>query len=504
MKRFRINLGTLVLFSTLMLVLLFGGINLFWVRREINAALSRELEARALLYAQGLALQAVDAIVLEDRLLLQRFIDEARSLDAHIAYIFLVGPRGELVAHTFAGGFPVELLSANPLPADRDYMMRRIVDRQGRQPPVRDVVAPIAGGYAGFAHVGLREDLILSGVRGVTQAVNMMVAVLVLLGLGAALLFARIVTRPLERLAASAARVNLEALQDTGPELPPPQPAGLVRLETEVDRLDEEFRRMVERLSTASRQLKKTQEQLMHAERLSAIGQLAAGLAHELNNPLAGLKNCIRRIQREPDNREQLNQYLSMMQASVERMQRVLQGLLNLARPRRLELKKVALAPLVERVAVSTGERLGQLGIAARRVVKPEAAVAWADPFQLEQALLNLAINACDSLEERRQADPAFTPELEIRAESDHDRLWIEVRDNGVGIAAEDLARVFDPFFSTKMPGRGTGLGLSVAQDIVRAHGGEILAESRPGAGARFRIVLPMRREGAKEETSLA
>jgi len=151
--RFRMNLGTLVLLTTVTVVLLFGSINLYWVRRETIKALTGELEKRALHVAQALAQQAVDGILVDDRLLLKRLVEETRSLDQEIAYIFLVGPSGELIAHTFDAGFPAELLTANQLPANRDYMVRRIVDAQAHEEPMRDLVVPIASGYAGFAHV---------------------------------------------------------------------------------------------------------------------------------------------------------------------------------------------------------------------------------------------------------------------------------------------------------------------------------------------------------------
>jgi C4-dicarboxylate-specific signal transduction histidine kinase len=114
---------------------------------------------------------------------------------------------------------------------------------------------------------------------------------------------------------------------------------------------------MVRRLSVAYQELEKARKHLLLAERLSALGTVAAGLAHELNNPLAGLKSCLRRIQREPNNREQSQRYVALMQLSVERMQGVVHGLLDLARPRRPGVTAVRLAPMLERVILLAGER---------------------------------------------------------------------------------------------------------------------------------------------------
>ncbi|MBI1786565.1 MAG: hypothetical protein HYR60_03300 [Acidobacteria bacterium] len=490
--RFRVNLGVLVLVTTLTMVLLFGSINLYWVRRETTKALTVELEKRALHVAQGLALQTVEAILVEDRLLLKRLLEEMRSSDKEIAYVFLVGPGGELVAHTFDRGFPVELLKANPAPADRDYMVRRIVDTRGSEEPIRDLVVPIAGGYAGFAHVGFRESLILAGVRLVERAVAGMVAIFIGLGLVASFLFARVVSRPLLSLAAAAGKVNLEMFQAPGAwtEDLPARPSATLAIETEVDRLASEFRRMVERLSAATRELRETQEQLIFAERLSTIGTIASGLAHELNSPLTGLRNCLRRIQREPGNEEQLLRYLATMQESAEHMHRVLNGLLDLARSRRPVLEAVALEPILDRVVLLAAHRLSEVRITARKEIHPAAALIRVDRHQLEQALLNLVLNACDSLEQRLRGQPDFSPDLLLRAARENGHIHIDVVDTGLGIDPETLPRLFDPFFTTKEPGKGTGLGLPIARNIIRQHGGDILVESRPGAGARFRIVL--------------
>lgn len=490
--RFRMNLGTLVLLTTVTVVLLFGSINLYWVRRETTKALTGELEKRALHVAQALAQQAVDAILVEDRLLLKRLVEETRSLDKEIAYIFLVGPSGELIAHTFDAGFPVELLTANQLPANRDYMVRRIVDAQAHEEPMRDLVVPIASGYAGFAHVGFRESLILAGVRLVERAVAVMVGIFIGLGLVASILFARMISRPLLSLASAVSKVNFEMLPGpaASPMDLPARPFTALRVETEVDRLSGEFRRMVERLSAATGELRKTQEQLIFAERLSTIGTIAAGLAHELNNPLTGLRNCLRRIQREPENAEQLLRYLSMMSEAAEHMQRVLTGLLDLARSRRPELKVVALEPILDSVVLLANHRLAEVRITPRKEIHQTATVIRADPYQLQQALLNLVLNACDSVEQRIHREPEFSPDLLLRGMCEDGRFHIEVIDNGPGIDPEALPRLFDPFFTTKEPGKGTGLGLSIAMNIIREHGGDIVVESQPGAGAKFRIVL--------------
>ena len=488
----RINLGKLVLLSTTSLVLVFGSIDFYWIHRQTKNALTAEMNKRSIHHARSLAVEVVDEIALGDRLLMKRLLDGVRSLDPEIAYAFLVGARGELLAHTFNNGFPAELLTANPLPPGRDFMVRRIVDKAGREEPIVEVVAPISGGRAGFVHVGFQEESIQASVTYVTHAVSGMVIVFVLLGILASLLMTRVVTRPLQKLAAASRRVNLEALPGSDGSLLGllPPPTSRLGLHTEVDRLAEEFREMLQRLSEAYRQLEKAQEQLAFAERMSTLGQVAAGLAHELNNPLAGLRNCLRRIRREPEDREQLQRYLLLMLESVDRMQMTLQGLLDLAKPRVPKLRLVRILPLLDRVVVLADAGLTEARVIPTKRVVAGATVVWADESLLEQTLLNLVLNSCASLNRRGQQDPEFSPELTICGFRRDGRVWIEVRDNGVGIKVQDLPHVFDPFFTTKVAGRGTGLGLSIAQELTRVQQGEIQVESQEGRGATFRVVL--------------
>jgi two-component system NtrC family sensor kinase len=492
----RLNLGTQVLLSTLFVVFLFGSINFFWVRHEVMAALTTELETRARHHAQSIALEARDAGLLEHKSSLTQLLDDTRSLDRAISYIFLVNKSGDLLAQTGLDGVPMDSLRPYLLSAAEQITLRR--RRGGQDEQILDVAAPISSRSAGFVHVGLREDLMTTGVRRVERVVAVMVGTFVLMGILASLAFTKVIGRPVQQLAAASNRLNLEALPGSAGSLAQLLPRSFLSrfgLETEVDQLADAFQQMVRRLSGAYQELEKARKQLLLAERLSALGTVAAGLAHELNNPLAGIKNCLRRIQREPDNREQSQRYVALMQLCVERMQGVVHGLLDLARPRRPEVTAMKLAPVLERVTLLAGERLAELGATLTKEIEPGAAVIYADELFLEEVLLNLVLNACDSFRRRKDPNPAFPCALALRAFVRNGETHINVEDNGMGILSEDLRHLFDPFFTTQAPGKGTGLGLSIARDLIRLQGGDILVESELGVGAKFQVVLPEKKE---------
>lgn len=254
-------------------------------------------------------------------------------------------------------------------------------------------------------------------------------------------------------------------------------------------RLLEEAQQGAERLREVveDQQLRLTlaQQQMIQATKLSALGELVAGVAHELNNPLTVLLGTVEVLGEDaPPN---LRARLHSMQNSIERAHRTVRGLLTFARRTPLERKRVDLADLVEKVLSVTMPDLRLLHITVEENLEPGVPQVWADSNQLQQVLLNLVTNAKQAMaatEGDRRLMIAIGP-------AGPERVRIVVEDTGPGIPPDLLPRVFDPFVTTK-GSHGTGLGLSISYGIVREHGGDIRAESPPGRGARFTIDLPV------------
>lgn len=229
--------------------------------------------------------------------------------------------------------------------------------------------------------------------------------------------------------------------------------------------------------------------QLLHADRLATVGELAASVAHELNNPLAAVTAFSEALARAPDLPARHREDVEGIREQAGRCARVAQNLLRLGRREPPSRRATDLVRLLEDALELERYSLRQEKVTVTRRFGPLPA-AHADPLQLQQVFLNLISNAVHALEGRGGGA------LVIEAREEGDRLVVRFADDGCGIAPEDLGRVFDPFFTTRPPGKGTGLGLSVSRGIVEDHGGELGVESRPGAGATFTVALPKSPEG--------
>ena len=233
---------------------------------------------------------------------------------------------------------------------------------------------------------------------------------------------------------------------------------------------------------------KMLQEQLIQSEKMSAIGQLVSGVAHELNNPLAGISAFAQLLLAEkrfpPDQRTAAETIYS----EARRASRIVQNLLTFARQHKAEKVPTALNQVLDDTLELRGYELRVRGIDVRREYDESLPDTMADAHQLQQVFLNLITNAEQAMEQR----DGHHHRLTVRTRRTGDRIRIEVEDTGGGIPANLIERIFNPFFTTKPTGSGTGLGLSISLGIVREHEGKIWAENVPQGGARFIVELPV------------
>ena len=236
------------------------------------------------------------------------------------------------------------------------------------------------------------------------------------------------------------------------------------------------------KLEKVYRELQDSFEQIKRADRLSAVGQLAASLAHEIRNPLGSIEGAANLIQSPATSPEIREGSLNIIRKECQRLNRLLTNLLDFARPRQPEFRSVDLVRLVDSIFALVGPNAQQQHVRLIKMVRKTPHLLESDPEQLRQVLLNLVINGI-------QAMPGGG-EIEVILDMDDGEVVISVKDQGVGIAPDDLERIFDPFFTTK--GSGTGLGLSVAHQVITHLGGSIEAGRNPDRGMTFSISLPM------------
>lgn len=246
-------------------------------------------------------------------------------------------------------------------------------------------------------------------------------------------------------------------------------------------RLTEEARRAALSLEATNRELTESHAQLRRADRLAALGQIAAGLAHEIRNPLAGIKGALdivlTRVAKETPEAE----FATIAATEVERLNELVQEFLTYARPHSPELRATCLQTIVENVLLllrPEAERAGVVLVQEASSPQPDVLV---DSEQVRQVIFNVVLNGI-------QASPA-SREVRVATLRSDTHLIVEVADQGPGIPADQLPHIFDPFFTTKP--HGTGLGLAISQRIIEAHQGDIDIRNGAGGGAVVRIALP-------------
>jgi signal transduction histidine kinase len=238
-------------------------------------------------------------------------------------------------------------------------------------------------------------------------------------------------------------------------------------------------------------------EQLRHAERLSTVGKLASGLAHELGTPLNVVAGRAKMIATgEVESPEEGAESARIIAEQAERMTRIVRQLLDFARRRPSEKRRTDLGTLARQTASLLEPLAAKRGVSLHCDEPAGSADAAVEASQIQQALTNLVVNAIQASDRERSVEIVVSiresaPDGPPGARPPGPWALLEVRDQGVGIPTEQLAEVFDPFFTTKAVGEGTGLGLSVAHGIVEEHGGWIDVESTPRRGSCFRIWLP-------------
>jgi len=241
--------------------------------------------------------------------------------------------------------------------------------------------------------------------------------------------------------------------------------------------------RLYEAEKQAIEQLRSTQQQLVHSERLAALGEMSAKVAHEINNPLGIIKNYILLIrQAAQDNNEVIN-FTKILGEEIDRIARIVRELLDFHRPKGLEFQKVDVAKVLGDVLLLIERQLENKNIKLIKRFDPHCPQIEASPENLKQVFLNIIINAGDVMNEGGT--------LDVSINCDGERVLVKFCDTGPGIPPENIPRIFEPFFSTKGPSKGTGLGLSVCYGIVKRHNGTITYNNLDSGGC-FEIKLPI------------
>ena len=420
-----------------------------------SGAIAREQMELGEEVARLVARQATNAVLTDDQVELQDIVARAAE-GRHVTYCF-IERNGELLASSFVDRTPKALVD----------LRRRLSLAEGESVIVRDgairyvdVAKPILGGSAGWVRLGMDMQTMAETRRRMAVRLGLQALGVIVVGVLVALLVGRRMARPVGALLAAADRLDP---RDEVRHV-------LVRGSGEFAELTERFNSMVDRLKVAHEEHQASIKKSAEGQRLAALGSLMAGVAHEVNNPLAGLKNCLNALKRHELAPESEAEYLELMSGSVDRIEEIVRRLLDFGRPQPLRLKPEPVGRLAREAAGLVLPLVKEKGLELELNLDEGAQTpVLADRHQVAQALLNLLLNAIYVTARGGQV------RVRVRHRGGHSGLAVE--DEGPGIPVPLRERVLDPFFSTKPEGEGTGLGLSVTRAIIDAHGGELTFE---------------------------
>lgn len=257
----------------------------------------------------------------------------------------------------------------------------------------------------------------------------------------------------------------------------------------------------ITRMRQAEAEAQRRQNELVHVSRLSTMGEMATGIAHELNQPLSAIVNyangCVRRLHVQQDGAGALLDALSQISGQAERAGKIIKRMRGMVTRQQPVREEHDLNSLIVEVSALLSHDLRKAGVPLERRLNPEPLIIWVDPVQIEQAVLNLARNALDALHDTQVDARRF---IIATGRRENGMIYVSVRDSGPGLHPTEMEHLFDPFYTTKQ--HGMGMGLAITQTIVEHHGGMIRVESWPGKGSTFTIELPVAAEALRSLAS--
>ena len=490
------------------------------VSQMAASALVKENKKRGLALAGGLAVRAVDPMLTMDLLQLKNIVHDVQNMGGAIVYAFILDSKKQVLAHTFQKGFPIDLVSVNNIDNSKPSQIQ-LLDT-GRE-FIYDFAAPIviAESRVGTGRIGLSKKIIQQEVNRLILTIVGLSAGTLLLAILIGALFGRWVTTRLGILKKSVEEMLEGDLDNqTGPLLKrncweimnctlkdkcpaygdsrrrcwyvagtmceqcdhTVYPAKLKTCQTcpvyrenvgdEIQDLAETFDVMALNLKTHITEIKNYQAQLVQSQKMDAIGQMAAGVAHEINTPLGIILGYAQFLQDDIDPENSMMEELRVIERQAKVCRKIVADLLNFSRQTETAKREMSINnSLLETIAL-VEHTFSMSKVLLKTDLEEENDNIVGDPDKLKQVWINFFNNARDAMSN------GGIILVKSRMDTEKNRMVISVADTGPGISEENMKKIFDPFFTTKSVGKGTGLGLSVSFGIIEDHSGTIRAQS--------------------------
>ena len=488
--------------ALVIVVAIFGSVNLYFLNSSLYDLSNNEINNDGISTANVIAERSIDPILYDDIPNLDKMVSDHFKADPRIAYIIIIDKSRKVLAHTFENTVPRKLIELNNPNKEGFEMIVRVNDKNNPDKIIRNLSVPILDGNLGYIQVGVFEENFLNSIKSINRFFLSMVALFLFFGILGALIFSYIITFPIKKISQMSENLNLDSLKISNNN---GQFTGLfhsflklkkgIRVTDEIDILKNTFNEMLKRLQNTYTELQNAQENLMQSEKTAAIGILSTGIAHEINNPIAGIQNCLKRISNNPENIKQNIAYFELMEDSIKKIKKVIQELLSFSRKHEMSFSEVDIKELIENVLLLTAYQLEESRISIIKYYPNDIPLIQGSQNHLEQVFLNLIINAIDAIDELKIEKSDINGCITITITTIKDYIQIQIIDNGVGVEEDNIKQIFDPFFTLKKIKKGTGLGLAVSINIIKEHHGMLKAQKNRDGGMKFSISLPLKLE---------
>lgn len=469
-----------ILITTVAIILLMGVIGYMAVQRE-KSVLYTEVKRQGRLLGETLAIPIINDLIyerlglVEEGGLLDNYIMEIfNRRDMDLLYIAILDEEGRVISHnniTEYGKVYSDPLTVKALQTNNTIIQH--FSHNGHN--TLDFGIPLSIGKKrwGTLKFGISLEKAEREILAIIKKIIILTLLLIIIGFGVILLLSKRFISPITELAATMEKTGVDYL-DVKVD---------VKGYDELAVLGERFNSMIERIKQAKEELKKTNEKLVQSEKLASVGILAAGVAHEINNPLGGIFNCLQMLKLNDNNPELRGKYLNLIKEGLDRIESTVSKLLWVSQKGCHKPVSMNVKDSINGVYTFVKYKLKKGRIQFVNKVEDGLFIIF-DPHDFHQVILNLFINAIHAMKDEGC--------LTIRGYRDDSRVKLEIIDTGEGISQENLGRIFDPFFTTKPPGEGTGLGLWMCYNIIKNYNGEIYAESEVGKGTKFTLTFPV------------
>jgi signal transduction histidine kinase len=402
------------------------------------------------------------------------------------------------------------------LPISKEYL-RKVINSGNRGTEIQSIMgekylsiaAPLQGDQSVLGVVG-----ILLPLADIEETIAQFQETVMLFAISTALVFivvgsfllTRYLVKPLEKLIKATEDITEgyvpKHLEATSSNEIGTLSVSLARMSDKLREDKDAIDNYVRSLEESNRQLQLAQDQVIRSEKLSSVGRLAAGVAHEIGNPIGIILGYVEILRQQISEVPDTHEPLERLETEVMRIDTIIRELLSFSRPSTLNLQPIQVNSVIQEATTIISHQKGFQGIKLKLILDESLPSIMADERLLQQVFINLFINAMDAMPEGGE----LSVSSEYRSMSNHgpldftlpqDGVTILVSDSGTGIDQMHLEKIFDPFYSTKSPGKGTGLGLSVCHRIIESLGGVIRVQSIPDQGTTFTIILPVSRESS-------